>query len=306
MREELYYKPSGGAPFFGLMITMIVGTLGGAVLSIIYALVNYYNPFIYFTVIATGIFGAGCGGCAVMGLSLGKVRGRLTNAFAGFIIGFASLYLAWVWYLFLAARTAFGQGLFFFDTTAMFSFMQLIAANGMWEIGGATPTGGILYTIWVIEAFIVLIPAILIAFSADTPFREPCNQWSEEMDCSVTFRVPEEIDQLRQSLEDENYSPLFENALMSPEDVCLHAKIHRCPKCDGSTWLELEQVSTWLNDKGEAQSSKNTVIKHLAISRQYADALLTLMPDSTNISSDESSVMDDDLGEETFQDEELG
>ena len=40
MREELYYKPSGGAPFFGLMITMIVGTLGGAVLSIIYAMVS--------------------------------------------------------------------------------------------------------------------------------------------------------------------------------------------------------------------------------------------------------------------------
>jgi len=69
MRQELYYKPSGGAPFLGLMITMIVGTIGGAILSIIYSLINYYNPFIYFTVIATGIFGAGCGGVAVFGQS---------------------------------------------------------------------------------------------------------------------------------------------------------------------------------------------------------------------------------------------
>ncbi|MDB4787030.1 MAG: hypothetical protein P8M30_13010 [Planctomycetaceae bacterium] len=242
----------------------------------------------------------------MFGLSLGKVRGRLTNAFAGFIIGFASLYLAWVWYLFLAARDSFGQGLFFFDTSAMFSFMQLIAANGMWEIGGATPTGGALYTIWVIEAFIVLIPAILIAFSADTPFCEPCNQWSEESACSVTFRAPEDLDQFRQSLEDENYSPLFDNALLSPEDVCLHAKIHRCPKCDGSTWLEVEQVRTWLDDKGEAQSSKDTVMKHLAISRQYAEALLALLPDPSGVISEESPATQNDLVEEGFQDEELG
>jgi hypothetical protein len=119
MRQELYYKPSGGAPFLGLMITMIVGTIGGAILSIIYSLINYYNPFIYFTVIATGIFGAGCGGVAVFGLSLGKVRGRMTNAFAGLMIGFISLYLAWVWYLYLAS------GVFLFNTDAMLLFMKL-------------------------------------------------------------------------------------------------------------------------------------------------------------------------------------
>jgi hypothetical protein len=45
----------------------------------------------------------------------------------------------------------------------------------MWEIGGATPTGGALYAIWGIEALIILVPAILIALSADTPFCEPCN-----------------------------------------------------------------------------------------------------------------------------------
>lgn len=150
--------------------------------------------------------------------SLGKVRGRMTNAFAGLMIGFISLYLAWVWYLYLAS------GVFLFNTDAMLLFMKLIAENGMWEIGGATPTGGALYAIWGIEALIILVPAILIALSADTPFCEPCNQWSNESSCSVTFGIPEDLDRFRQSLEDADYSPLFENALMSPEAACLQEK----------------------------------------------------------------------------------
>jgi len=159
----------------------------------------------------------------------------------------------------------------------------------MWEIGGATPTGGALYAIWGIEALIILVPAILIALSADTPFCEPCNQWSNESSCSVTFGIPEDLDRFRQSLEDADYSPLFENALMSPEAACLQAKIHQCPNCDESTWLQVELVKTWINEKGEAQSSTETVVKHLIIDRKHANALLALLPDTLVIVSTERS-----------------
>ncbi|MBD3673459.1 MAG: hypothetical protein HUJ26_08025 [Planctomycetaceae bacterium] len=296
MNDELYYRPSGGVPLMGTLITMVVGCLGGAVLSVIYALINHYNPFIYFTIIATGLFGAGCGVCTVFGLTLGKVRNRGTNALAGLFVGIFALYLSWVWYLFLISREAMGQGFFLFDTRAMFGFMQLLAETGIWEMFGVAPTGIALYLIWVLEALIVVVPSAFIAWAADTPFCEPCHRWTEEKECLVAFRLPEDLSQLQESLEAGDFAPLFELSMKNIEPACLNAKIHRCDGCDESTWLELEVAQLFVDDDGEMKSTKTPFLTYLHLPRVEAEALLALTPDNARIDNDEEEIPEESEG----------
>lgn len=289
MDPKLYYRPSGKAPVIGVMLAMIVGSIGGTVLAVIYSLINYYNPFIYFTFIATGLFGAGCGVCAVFGLSLGKVRSPMMNALAGFFVGFVSLYLSWVVYLFLVAKDSFGQGILMFDMQGMWSFMQVIAETGLWEIGGAAPTGMALYAIWALEAGIIIVPSVLIAYASDTPFCEGCKAWADEKVCGVTFASLEDLESMKDSLEEGDYRPLLEQGRMEPEADALHVKIHSCPKCDESTWLEIDRVLSWVDDKGEDQSSSENVVKYLSIERPEATALLSLNPEDFGNHTEENS-----------------
>jgi len=289
MDEELYYRPSGGVPLLGTLLTMALGCLGGAVLSVIYALINHYNPFIYFTIIATGLFGAGCGACTVFGLTIGKVRNRGTNALAGLFVGFVSLYLSWVWYLFLVSREAFGQGIFLFDSMAMIGFMQVLAENGVWEMFGVVPTGIALYLIWGLEALIVIVPSVYIAWTADSPFCESCNKWTDEKECLVSFRLPEDAAKLQESLESEDFLPLFDLSLSNIEPACLHAKVHRCEGCEQSTWLELEIAQLYMDDNGEMKSTQTPFLTYLQIPRVQAEALLALTPDTAKIQNDPES-----------------
>jgi len=296
MNEELYYRPSGGVPLMGTLLTMVLGCLGGAVLSVIYALVNHYNPFIYFTIIATVMFGAGCGACTVFGLTIGKVRNRGTNALAGLFVGFVSLYLSWVWYLYLVSSEAIGQGVFFFDSMAMLGFMQTLAENGVWEMFGVVPTGIALYIIWFLEALIVLIPSAFIAWTADSPFCESCNKWTDEKECQISFRLPEEPEKFQESLEAGDFRPLFELSLSNIEPACLHAKIHRCEGCEESTWLELEIAQLFVDDNGEMKSTKTPFLTYLQIPRVQAEALLALTAETAKI--DNESELSPDATEE--------
>lgn len=281
MDSDRYYRSSGSAPVVGLVTALAIGLVGGGVLSLVYALINYYNPLIYFTFLATIGFGLGCGMVSVFGVTLGKVRNRMLAGFAGLAIGFLSLYFAWVWYMYFVNLPGFPSGELLFDTTELFAKIKVAARTGLWSIRNATPTGLFLYIVWVLEAGIVLCLSGLIAYSHDSPFCEPCNVWCDEQECPATFSMPADIDVLRSALESGDLMPLYQSAQPSPAGrTYLQAKVYPCPKCHETTWLKLEEVTVSTNDEGEEEKDESTLVNYLEISRADGDRLMKLVPGS--------------------------
>jgi hypothetical protein len=147
--DERYYRDSGAAPLFGTVLMMGCGIVAATVLSFIYGFVAYWNPFVYVTVVATGLFGLGVGIAVNVGATLGKVRNPLYARLVGVTMGLLSLYLCWAFYLYAVLKAnpelcpivGLQQAEFFFDPSQMYALIQWIGDNGMWSMFGGTPKG---------------------------------------------------------------------------------------------------------------------------------------------------------------------
>jgi len=277
MNSARYYQASGTAPVVGLMLALTIGLVGGALLSGVYALINYFNPFIYITFLATAGFGFGCGMVSVFAITVGKIRNRMLSAMLGLAIGFLSLYFAWVGYMYFVDLPRFPGGELIFDVTRMMGKIRVAAQEGLWSIRNQTPTGMFLYAVWVLEAGIVLGLSTWVPYLNDSPFCEECNAWCDEKECPVTFSMPADFDSFEASLEAGDLSPLFQSAQRTPTArTYLQATVYPCPACEETTWLKLEAVTVNKNDKGEEEKDETTLVNYLGISRADGDRLLKL------------------------------
>lgn len=278
-----YYQPSGSAPVVGLMITLVIGMVGGSLLAILYSALVFYNPIVYLNILAGMGFAFACGVLSRFGLTIGKVRNRLLAGSAGAAVGFISIFFAWVAFLFFLVVDEQGNGLITFNLNEIAFYIQLIGAQGWWAFNenGNNFSGWGLYLLWAAEALIVIGASAMVAYAKDTPFCEECNQWCDEHECPVTFTMPEDFEALRASLEADEYSPLYQSAQLSPDaDVYLKATLYPCPECSETSWLKLEQVVASLNDKGEVETKEFTLINYLDLPREDYDRLMSLVPGS--------------------------
>lgn len=265
LSAERYYRNSGAVPFAGTLLMIVLGMVAGAVLSFGYALLCRYNPLIYLTFLGTLVFGAGVGGAVRIGARTGKVRNRLFVIIVAAAISLISLYLTWVWYIWLLMRQMLPGFPVVFDPVAVGQFIQAIAEDGVWSMRGWEPTGWQLYAIWGVEALIVTIVGVKIGAGDTIPFCEPCNEWTAggEQSLLLAYRDPAEV---RRDLENERYE-ILDDLRREPADPAnaLHATIYRCPKCRDSNYLSVVHTVVATNRKGETETSSTPVVTNLRI-----------------------------------------
>ena len=281
---ERYYRDSGAVPFAGTLLMVGCGVVAAGLFSIVYGFLDYYNPFIYLTGIGTVVLGVGTGAAITFGSTLGKVRNRLYARIVGAVVGSLAVYMAWVWYLWAAQREipklhqaiALHQAELSFDPSQMLELIRLIADEGLWSIAGATPSGIVLYALWFVEAGIIFGFTYSVAAGNDSPFCEPCNEWTDDDDNLIVLQNTAHAELVR-NLEDEQYERLehLRAETHDPHD-CLLVTLHICPNCDESNYLSITHVLTTVNKKDEEE--KTEVIKNLWIHADLVDLLRTAPP----------------------------
>lgn len=300
---ERYYRDSGAVPFAGTLLMMGCGVVAAGVLSIVYGFLDYYNPLIYVTGIGTVVLGIGTGGAITFGSTLGKVRNRMYARIVGVVVGCLTVYLAWVWYLWAAQmdlrelHEAIGlrQAELSFDPSRMLELIKLIADNGLWSIFGANPTGLVLYALWLVEAGLILGFTVMVAAGNDSPFCEPCNEWTDDDENVVVLQNTGHAELVR-DLEDEQYEVLdrLRTEALDPND-CLLVTLHTCPNCDESNYLSITHVLTTVNKKDEEEKAETEVIKNLWIPADLVELLKTAVP--TDEATSETPVDSEDGNE---------
>src|SRR5579872_669290 len=96
--QELYYRHSGRFSTAGVLIALLVGLAVGLPCAWLYAWLIHWNPFLYFNVVASILFGAVIGASVETALEKYQCRNSWVAGLAACVVVLIAYYVSWaVW-----------------------------------------------------------------------------------------------------------------------------------------------------------------------------------------------------------------
>ncbi|MDR3254281.1 MAG: hypothetical protein LBT31_01765 [Synergistaceae bacterium] len=198
-RQLNCYKPSGAAPFGGVVATLLAGTAAGSLLGAVYAFANYHIPLIYLNVLLVALLGCVLGKIVSKCVHKFQIRNVIMAAVMGFVAFSASYAAHWFFYIStvlidwetdspydIAAIIDLALSLTQNPADA-FELIQELNEEGVWSITGSSgnntglaPTGIALALLWAAEAIVICF------YSVKEPIEEAGKPFSERMDRWLT------------------------------------------------------------------------------------------------------------------------
>lgn len=300
---SLYYQPSNKMPLSGALLFLVGGAAAAAVLALVYIYAIWYIPFIYINVVLCGGFGL------LLGVALaraGKLRSPRGVGRLAVVVALVAVYLEWAVYLTMLfgtetpvaaagepsvtskifssaglsiAGTSFSPSLFatiLAEPAHMWNAMRQINETGTWSLKSATPSGLLLWAIWLLEAAIIVGGAYLMAAAqAQEPFSEATDAWADEETLPHPVGYIERAADARQAFETGQFHLLTPHLSDNELDQFARVKLHRAPNDDACQFLTLENVTVERDKKGKITQKTANVVQRLAISPAAYQALKT-------------------------------
>ena len=267
-----YYKHSGAFSAMGPVTIIAFGTIGTVILGLIYSYATSYIPFIYLNILLTLGLGFGVGIVVGIGGKIGKVRNTSIMVLFGVIFGLFAEYVQWVFWILAESK----QQIFIFNPVDIFYTIQYLAVEGVWSLRGFTPTGGVLYFIWFLEAAIIIVISTLISgsFVKDIPFCEKCDKWADNSEVLAPLDFPDNNEELKSHLEQGDFSALPLLGIATPEsNRFITVKLQCCAECKEFYLISVSSTIVTKNNKGEEKSEVNSIVNNLIIDQRVYDSL---------------------------------
>ncbi|GEM_PF-2979151 len=267
------YKLSGKSGGIWL-IGILLGPLLAILVSIIYAYIDVYNPFIYFTLLVYLGYLFSIVLIQKLVIRIAKCRSTKSAYLYGTIVGFIAVYANWSTFLYVFLQRQ-GEGIALHDIllnpSAVFDFANIISETGWYEIFGFQVSGGLLWFIWIVELVGILVAGIIGGTTVmhEEVFCEDCNRWVEDIKLDLRLSIPEEyknkpsytgdIDTLTEfSIAEENESPH------------IRVNVHHCSKCNNLSTIDIDMIRLEKNDKGGIEEKDDDFSPVIIISKdQY-------------------------------------
>jgi len=289
----LYYKASGAFSPLGILLPLLLGGLASLGLGLAYGFLTKYNPFIYINFLATLGYGFVLSLVCWFGAKKGNLRSPGLALFIGATVGLMGCYTNWVGYI----RAIFGEAAWAWDPQVLWvQGIQVLAQEGAWSLKTWTPTGGVLYAFWGVEAALIVgMSAFFVwQFVGSTPFCEKCNAWADEEYSGLRMPPPGDTVALTGQLEGGNIAVLGELQWTQP-DKFTDVDLNSCPTCKQVGFLTVKAVTLTINKKGERDESSETLAENLILSHTGIDAARKLVEIAAN---DPGPGADVDAGED--------
>jgi hypothetical protein len=256
-----YYKHSGKFGLMGPIYMLIFGALGMLVLSAIYGYAIYYIPFIYLNFLITLGFGACVGILIGYGGKLGKVRNSGLLLIFGLFFGLLAEYGGWVSWVFAFSN----QQALALQPLEIFAAAMLVGHEGAWSIFGWTPTGAALFTIWGIEAIMIIGTSTLASWGvvSSTPYCEHCNRWVEDRNSITPLEPIVDPDQFKSKLERSGAEVVKAlKKINAGNDAYTQLDLINCPSCEYSYYLSLKSINVEVDSKGKENKDENDIVEN--------------------------------------------
>ena len=265
MFPSTHYEHSGKAPLGGILLTLIGGLVAAAVLGAVYGFLIYWSPFVYINAFITLGFGF-CLAVSVGGLAkVGKIRNSGVLTVIALVIAVTAYYVHWsVWVgrMTDAQVTAPGE---------LWAFISTVNALGPWSIFGWTPTGFALWSIWGIEAIVIVGLGTVSAHGViDVPFCEETGQWTTEKALPGHFAPLESpsVDSPSSLLQALQPSDDSSNAYTEVSVATAEGSELRC--------VSLNSVVVEKDKDGKEEKKKQSIVKNMLFDRDSFDRLMQL------------------------------
>jgi hypothetical protein len=272
-----YYQPSGRvSPRVLLLGVLALPAL--ALAATLYSYITLYLPIIgLVTVILTVALGFGSALATNLVLHHGKVRSRWFAALASLGLGLFTTWFMWVtWGYAVLHRGDGGSDVPFIALVWPAGLWQLINAvneTGAWSFKGATPTGGVLWVMWAIEAAILIgFPLVTGLGVANEPYCEHCDTWCGHAK-ALFITPPVERAETAEHLERLDFGWLSTMGSVSrpPPPRFTRWDLYECG-CRATNAVSAVGIEVKVDDKGEAQVTESPVLSGLLLAPDVVPA----------------------------------
>ena len=277
-----FYRHSGKAPILGLILMGIAGLTATLVLGVFYGYLLYFIPFIYLNFLIVGGYIYAISYVLARVAKLGKVRNLLLIGLAGLAFGMLAEYIGWISWL--AAITGSPVNLIgFFFPLDVIAFIMEIAQQGAWSISGFTPTGTILYLIWLAEAVAVVGGITYLTYSArrGIPFCEESDMWAEKRTVLGVFEPLVSKERFRITLTEGSFSAFSElKPLGMNQNHFTMLELFECDQCRNFFVLNVDDVLVKIDNKGRQNTKVKPVISNMMVTPSILSGLRRLIEEN--------------------------
>ncbi len=282
MTEGRYYKHSGKSSILGPPAGLILGILAGVPLAFIYAYLMFYMGFIPYirllTLFGPAVFGFILGAITGVVLQRRKVRNVAVTKVVSTMVGLASLYASWVFWIYASFHHA-GVKIPFLplilDPHLLWIAIRKINQVGTWGYGSLVPTGIVLWAWWGIEALMMVGAAMVagaIMLSGEV-FCEMCEEWCKKAEGACTVKSADRAE-MKQRMEAKDFGYLEKLGAAEPGATAwVTLDILTCPTCRATNTLSASSKKVSVDKEGKKTVLSSTLIDNLLISSSEADTI---------------------------------
>ena len=241
MNQE--YKLSGESGTIWT-VGILLGTVLTILLSIVYATIVVYNPFIYLTLFVYIGYLFGIAFIQKRVIRISKCR-NLTSAYiyGGLVVLFA-IYANWCTFLFVLPNQSFTLTDLLLNPGLVYDSAIYLSDHGWYEFLDSRVKGGVLWLIWIIEIIGILLVGVLGGLSVmhEEVFCEDCNRWVEDIEFDLRLSATDES-QITSSLNDD-ISFLTELPVSDRmETPHLRVNLHHCSQCQNLSTADIDLIT---------------------------------------------------------------
>lgn len=261
-----FYSESGVAPVGGVLLTLGVSVVAGVVLAAVYSAVSFYNPFIYFGFIGTGLLGFAMGFVVNRVARVGGVRNATVRVGVALLVAVFAEYVSWAVFLRLLTDT------WFLDPIAWLELVPMVAETGYYSIASVEVSGVLLWILWSVELLVVVGLAMLIAFPVNDVYCDAAGAWTTEAQDVARFQG--DVEAVVSKLMTESYMDITSGLTPVPADTLPAIRVddYVSPRADAPSYLTLHRVEP--DEKGEESSS--IIVEHVIVPPEVARAFRAL------------------------------
>ena len=264
----------------------LAGLIAAVVGGFIYAYVDVYVPL--GVVMLLVVFGFIVAMAAAVGTAgyVGKCRNPLFLRAVGFATGLLGWYISWVVFEYallnrIDQRAQLGLWELFASPSLQWNIAKSIAAKGWFAAFGVHPKGIALWTLWGIEALLLIGGTTFLSSTAleDEVFCERCNEWTA--DSQIELTDPGEPERVLNVHED-NLEPILELVPAAPDaPAFVRIKLWECISCDETSAFSIERgVRVPDKESGKMEETTTSLVPPTLIAPSMLDVLRSLEEDS--------------------------
>lgn len=286
--QTFTYRPSGNYSVLSFMIFIGLSISLIPILGIVYSLIVWYIPIVYFNFFVTGVFGVALGLLVYPIIRWGHVRsGKMEYLFMGLIF-LTGYYISWASHMTLVynmtgegdliAHTSFNwadfTGILTDPENLAYGIVEL-SEYGLWAIGPLPVNSFALWFVWIIEAFII----IMVIWKVNRkwslfPYSESDRNWSKKVLLKKKITLHRGISKFTESLGANNLTPLLEAPLTSDQNMeYTELAIYTSPS-DQIAYLSFSNKTLGRDNKGNKKVEYNQIGDFYTISKQQKEALV--------------------------------